>query len=145
MTAYLSTNFQLDEFTQSQTAARAGIANDPPPDVLENLYRTAYAMETVRQLLGGKPILISSAYRCPALNKLVGSKPSSAHVFGHAVDFTCPAFGTPHDIVATLISSGSLVFDQLIVEYGRWVHASFDPRSRRQALIIDKAGTRSFQ
>lgn len=141
---YLSSNFTLDELTHSQTAARAGIDNTPTPEVMENLYRTAYAMEIVRTLLGGKPILISSGYRCLALNKLVGSKPSSAHVFGHAVDFTCPTFGTPHDIVAALLKSETLVFDQLIVEFGRWVHASFDPRNRRQALVIDKDGTRGF-
>lgn len=140
---YLSTNFTLDEFTNSQQAVRANIDNSPTAEILEQLYRTAYDMELVRKELGEKPILISSAYRCIELNRLVGSKDTSQHVRGQAVDFTCPAFGTPKEIVERLLGS-ALDFDQLIWEFGRWVHISFSDHNRRQALTIDHEGTRAF-
>ena len=140
---YLSSNFTIEEFTHSQEAARAGIANDPPPEVVEQLYRTAYAMELVRKALGDRPILISSGYRCLDLNRILGSKDTSQHVRGEAVDFTCPTFGTPREIVDRIIRSG-IDYDQVIVEFGRWVHVSFSDHNRRQALIIDSTGTRAY-
>lgn len=143
MTTYLSSNFTIDEFTHSQEAARAGIANDPTPEVLEQLYRTAYELELVRKALGDKPILISSGYRCLDLNRSIGSKDTSQHVLGQAVDFTCPQFGTPREIVAHLSTCG-IDYDQLICEYSRWVHISFSDHNRRQALTIDSMGTRPF-
>lgn len=143
MTTYLSTNFTLEEFTDSQTAARQGITNDPPIDVYSNLKSLAYAMEEVRTVLGNRPILVSSAYRCPELNRAVGGSKYSQHVLGEAVDFTCPSFGTPAQIVTALVES-DIQFDQVILEFQRWCHISFSSRNRRQALVIDAAGTRSF-
>ena len=58
--------------------------------------------------------------------------PDSAHIDGYAADFVCPSFGTPADIARAIVASG-LVFDQCIQE-GTWVHISFDPRARQQAL-----------
>ncbi len=127
----LSDHFTLAEFTTSQTAARRGIDNIPPTTVLKRLKATAAALEAVRSLLG-KPLLISSGYRCPALNKAVGGTVGSAHVLGFAADFICPGFGDPLE-VCRAISASDLTFDQLIEE-GTWVHISFDPRMRRQVL-----------
>ena len=139
----LSPNFSLTEFTDSQTAARMGIDNDPPVELVPVLKATARCMEDVRDLLGGKPILVSSAYRSPELNAAIGGSKNSQHMSGEAVDFTCPKFGTPEQIVRA-IKDSPLLFDQCILEYYRWVHISFSDRNRRQALIIDKHGTRSF-
>lgn len=138
----LSAHFSVEEAIASQTAARLGIDNDPPLDVVQNMKRAALGMELVRQELNSNAIKVSSWYRCPALNKAVGSKPTSAHVKGFAIDFTCPTFGTPEQIVKKLLTS-KIEFDQCIYEYGSWVHISFDG-SRKQALVIDKAGTREF-
>lgn len=140
---YLSTHFTLDEFTNSQTASRLGIDNTPDDKTLEALKLTAYGMEEVRKELGEKPILISSGYRSPALNNAVGGQTSSQHLLGQAVDFTCPTFGSPDEIVRRLVDS-AIQFDQVIVEFGRWVHISFSDRNRRHAIVIDKAGTREF-
>lgn len=119
----LSPNFSLDELTHSQSAVRAHIDNTPTdPVVLSNLSLTAHLLEGVRQLLGNHPILVSSGYRCPELNALIGSGRTSQHVLGLAVDFTSPAFGTPKQICQHLIDAG-LQFDQLICE-GTWVHLS---------------------
>lgn len=140
---YLSTNFTLDEFTNSQTAERNGIDNTPPDSLLPTLRQTAYGMELVRTLLGDKAILVSSAYRSPALNAAVNGSNGSQHLLGEAVDFTCPTYGTPEQIVRAIIAS-KIPYDQVIQEFGRWVHISFGPRNRRQALVIDKQGTRAF-
>jgi zinc D-Ala-D-Ala carboxypeptidase len=139
----LSPNFSLTEFTDSQTAARMGIDNDPPVELVPVLKATARCMEDVRDLLGGKPVLVSSAYRSPELNAAIGGSKNSQHMSGEAVDFTCPKFGTPEQIVKA-IKDSPLLFDQCILEFYRWVHISFSDRNRRQTLIIDKNGTRSF-
>jgi hypothetical protein len=139
----LSPNFSLTEFTDSQTAARMGIDNDPPIELIPVLKATARCMEDVRDLLGGKPVLVSSAYRSPELNAAIKGSSRSQHMSGEAVDFTCPKFGTPEQIVQA-IKDSALLFDQCILEYYRWVHISFSARNRRQTLIIDKNGTRAF-
>lgn len=140
---YLSTNFTLDEFTNSQTAERNGIDNTPPDNMLPTLRQTAYGLELVRTLLNNKPILISSGYRSPALNAAAGGAKGSQHLLGEACDFTCPSYGTPEQVVRAIVAS-SIPFDQVIHEFGRWVHISFGSRNRRQALTIDKMGTRPF-
>ena len=148
MSEMLSPHFSLAELTASDTAARQGIDNMPPPDVLETLKHTAVGLEAVRALLGA-PLHVSSGYRCPALNKLVGGQPKSAHCLGEAADFVAPQFGSCEQIVARLVASG-LTFDQVILEFpksasGGWVHISFNGRIRRQALVIDKGGVWPWQ
>jgi len=138
-----SPNFSMDELTHSDTAERHGIDNTPNDNEKENLYKLAMEMEDVRELLNNKPIFISSGYRCLALNELLGSKKTSAHTKGLAADFTCRQFGTPNEIVFALINS-SIPYDQVILEFDRWVHISFcedQETPRRQALIINKEGT----
>lgn len=138
----LSAHFTLDELTISQAAARHGLDNKPPAHIIDTLTRTASWLEAVRTILGA-PITISSGYRSPDVNRLVGGAKSSQHTIGEAVDFICPGFGTPYQIVDRIIKSG-VQYDQLIVEYGSWVHISFSHKMRKQALIIDKSGTRVF-
>jgi hypothetical protein len=128
----LSENFNLNEFTASETATRKGIDNTPPPVVTEKLRMLAATLEQVRSLLGNNSIRVSSGYRCLALNRAIGSGDLSAHVLGYAVDFTCPGFGTPKE-VANKIAQSPIKFDQLIYE-GTWIHLSVDPRNRREVL-----------
>lgn len=137
--------FTYEEMTVSQTAARRGISNDPQQaKTVLNLQYTAEMMVHVRKLLGNKPIIVSSGYRSPDLNKIVGGSDTSAHTIGYAVDFTCPGFGEPL-AVAKKIAESDLFdeVDQLIHEYDKWVHISFDPRNRKQLLTINKSGTKS--
>ena len=137
-----SPNFSMDELTHSDTAARHGIDNTPNDNQKENLYKLAMEMEDVRELLNNKPIFVSSGYRCLALNELLGSKKTSSHIKGLAVDFTCRQFGTPNEIVFALINS-DIPYDQVILEFDRWVHLSFcedQETPRRQALVINKEG-----
>lgn len=134
----LTEHFTLAEFVESQTAARRAIDNTPPPHITTNLIALAHGLEQVRTLLGGKPIRISSGYRCPALNKAVGGARNSHHVDGIAADFTCPAYGPPMAICEA-ISASSIRFDQLILEFDAWVHISFAPTLRGQVLTVRKA------
>ena len=130
-----SPNFSMDELTHSDTAARHGIDNTPNEDEKDNLYKLAMELENVRKLLNNKPIYVSSGYRCLALNELLGSKRTSAHIRGLAVDFTCRQFGTPNEIVFALINS-DIPYDQVILEFNQWVHLSFcedEKTPRRQA------------
>lgn len=138
----LSPHFDLAEFTVSQTAARRGIDNTPPLEVIERLKRTAQWLEGVRILLG-VPILISSGYRGPELNKAVGGARNSQHMTGEAVDFTAPGFGSPRHVIDRIQDAG-MQFDQLILEFppNGWVHASITATGgRQQALLIDRNGT----
>jgi zinc D-Ala-D-Ala carboxypeptidase len=137
----LSPHFTLAEFTVSDTAARRGIDNDPPLDVVQALKHTALGLEGVRMRLGMAPIVITSGYRSLALNRAIGSKDGSQHIRGEAADFICPRFGTPRQIVDALADS-DVPYDQLLLEFGRWVHVSFSHVPRRQALVIDERGTR---
>lgn len=138
----LSEHFTLEEFMRSDKAQELGIDNTPPADVVEHLRRTATFMEQVRALLG-VPLRVTSGYRCHALNAAVGSKPTSDHVTGNAVDFVAPGFGSPLAVCVRLAAS-DLPFKQLIWEYGRWTHISFDGMTpaRREVLTIDDKGTR---
>lgn len=137
----LSPHFTLAEMTVSQEAARRGIDNTPPPAVVDALKRTCQGLEAVRVRLGCAPVIVSSGYRSPALNAAVGGSKNSQHMTGQAADIICPGFGGPAEVAAALRDSG-IEYDQLILEFGRWVHISFAPNPRRQALIIDRAGTR---
>lgn len=141
MPQHLSPHFTLEELTFSQTAARQDIDNTPPPDVLVHLRRTALGLEGVRVRLGGAPIIISSGYRCPVLNARVGGSERSQHMTGQAADFTAPRFGSVREVVDALADS-DVPYDQLILEFGRWVHISFAAEPRHHALVIDRAGAR---
>lgn len=147
----LTDHFTLDEFTASQTADRRSIDNTPPQGVLTNLFITAHGLEMIRALLQS-PILITSGYRCPSLNAAIGSKPTSQHVKGQAVDFIAPSYGPPGKIMRTIYAHRDAIkYDQLILEFasqqaGRgWVHISFVKEApRQQALIIDSTGTTTY-
>ncbi len=128
----LSPNFTLEELTHSETAVRRGIKNEANPVIQNNLTIVAANMEAVRELLEGNPIIISSGYRNMEVNRIIGGSTKSAHMLGWAVDFICPRFGTPKQIVDKLKDS-DIKFDQ-VIEEGTWVHISFAPERRRQIL-----------
>ena len=143
----LTQHFTLEEFTFSETAIRHDIYNMPESNELDNLLITAEGMENVRKLLNNNAINVSSGYRCLELNTLLKSKPNSKHVKGLACDFTCKGFGTPEKIVRSIVNS-NISYDQVILEYGSWVHIAFCKNkkdNKKQALIIDNKGVRMFK
>ena len=128
----LTEHFTLEEFTRSTTASRLKIDNRVPGELMPNIQLTAIKLELVRKALG-KPIIITSGYRCPLLNARVGGVSTSAHTKGLAVDFHC-AYGTPKAICQRLIDAG-VQFDKLIQEHNQWVHIGFSPSNNRQIVL----------
>jgi hypothetical protein len=139
----LTEHFTLEELTHTDHREYDNTPNDAE---LENLKRLAEFLEEVKQTLGGRPIMVNSAFRSKQVNDAVGSKDSSQHRIGCAVDIRVPEL-TPDQVVRTVIAS-SLAYDQVIREFDRWTHLSIpntpDAKPRKQALIIDKQGTRPF-
>ena len=127
----LSPHFTLEEATDSGTAARRGINNQPSSAQIENMQSAAEGMELVRDLLG-LPVRVNSWFRCPELNIAIGGSAKSAHMDGWAIDFTCAGYGTPLSICRA-IQSSDIRFDKLIFE-GTWVHISFHPDLRGSIL-----------
>jgi len=122
----LTEHFSLEELMASETAARAGIDNTPPPSLMRNMQTLAEGLEKVRAALGGLPIHVNSGYRCPALNAMVGGAPDSRHMRGLAADILCPEFGPPLMVCKAVAQSG-IATDQVIHEFGHWCHVSFTP------------------
>ena len=139
----LTKNFTLEELTHTD---HREFSNEPNESERANLVRLAVFLEQVKELLGGKPIMVNSAFRSKAVNDAVGSKDSSQHRVGCAADLRVPGM-TPNEVVQAIIAS-DLGFDQVIREFDRWTHISVpnhpDDKPRRQALIIDKMGTRPY-
>ena len=139
----LSPHFTLDELTHTD---HRDLDNTPNESETENLKRLAAFLEEVKTVLGGKPIMVNSAFRSKAVNDAVGSKDTSQHRIGCAADIRVPGM-TPDEVVRAVIAS-SLGYDQVIREFDRWTHISVPNSStgapRKQALIIDKQGTRAF-
>jgi uncharacterized protein YcbK (DUF882 family) len=139
----LTEHFTLEELTHTD---HREFDNTPNESETANLTRLANFLEEVKTVLGGKPIMINSAFRCKQVNDAVGSKDSSQHRIGCAADIRVPGM-TPDEVVKAVIASG-IGYDQLIREFDRWTHISVPSvaggNPRRQSLIIDKSGTRPY-
>lgn len=134
----MTPNFTLAELTRTDHRT---LDNTPSPEALANLEKLALVLEQVRALLG-KPVMINSAYRSPAVNASVGGKPTSQHCKGQAADFRVPSM-TPDEVVRA-IKASNISYDQLIREFDSWTHLSFSDKPRKQVLIIDRKGARAF-
>ena len=119
----LSPHFSLEEMTVSEIAVRHGIANKPSDEAVGNLRALCvHVLEKVRDL-ADSPIIVSSGYRSPTLNSLIGGAPNSQHTRGEAADIRCKDLDQPE--LFARIRASNIVFDQLIDEFGSWVHISF--------------------
>lgn len=139
----LTEHFTLEELTHTD---HRELDNTPNDAELANLTRLAEFLEQVKKVLGGKPIMVNSAFRSKAVNDAVGSKDTSQHRVGCAADIRVPGMA-PNEVVKAIIASG-LGYDQVIREFDRWTHISIPNEAvrapRKQALIIDKQGTRVY-
>lgn len=143
MTQQITEHFTYDELISSQKAEQLGIDNShPSPEILSAATHTATCMEIVRDILA-VPIDVDSWIRCLALNRALGSKDTSQHIKGQAVDFVAPAFGTPVQIAQKLVENADILrYDQLIMEH-TWVHISFsspDDQPRGEVLSLLATG-----
>ena len=139
----MTEHFTLEELTHTD---HRELDNTPNEAEKANIQRLAEFLEQVKTILGGKPIMVNSAFRSKAVNDAVGSKDTSQHRVGCAADIRVPGM-TPDEVVRTIIGS-DLGYDQVIREFDRWTHVSIPNTAgaapRKQALIIDKQGTRIF-
>ena len=139
----LSKHFTLDELTHTDHRT---LDNTPNDEERANLVRLAEFLELVKVALGNKPVMVNSAFRSKAVNDAVGSKDTSQHRLGCAADIRVPGM-TPDAVVRALMAA-QLPYDQIIREFDSWTHISIPNHSnhppRRQALIIDRQGTRQF-
>lgn len=130
----LSAHFSIEELIATQ---HRGIDNTPPEDVIDNLRLLVPKLEEIRDLLG--PLHINSGYRSPELNRAVGGQPTSQHCNGEAADFVPLRLSLQEG--ARRILQQKIIFDQLIYEFGSWLHVSVAPVGRLmrgQALMIGK-------
>lgn len=137
----LSPHFTLAEMTKSQTATRKGIHNQPGPHAIAALKALCEnVLEPIRKHFD-RPVIVTSGYRSPVVNKAIGGSATSQHCFGEAADFTVPGVSN-FDLCQWIMRN--LKYDQLIYEYGEsgWVHCSYRVgRLRSQELTITRKGT----
>ena len=147
----LTPNFTLAELIASNTARRLRIDNTPTQEALRRLQGTAEMLQRIRDTLG-KPVIVTSGYRGPVLNRAVGGVTSSDHMSGQAADIVAPAFGTPYQVAQKLAPLvAQLGIGQLILEGVRgkqWVHVSTripDRQTNRILTITDAGAQRGIQ
>lgn len=116
----LTTHFTLDEFLRSDYAVRNSIDNTPPGSAHLNLARLAETLERIRTAVGNRTIQITSGYRSPVLNQRIRGSVTSAHMDGRAADIVVRGLSALQ--VARAIQSSGVTLDQLILEFGEWVH-----------------------
>lgn len=139
----LTQHFTLEELTVTD---HRQFDNTPNDAEIANLVRLAEFLEQVKEILGGKPIMVNSAFRSAEVNQAVGSFDKSQHRRGCAADIRVPGM-TPDEVVKAIIASG-LPYDQCIREFNSWTHISIpnvdNAKPRLMSLIIDKSGTREY-
>ena len=132
----LSEHFELSEFLVSETAARRGIANEPTPEVIENLRRLCQLVLRPLRIQLARPMVITSRYRSPALNRAVGGSKTSHHMQGRAADLIVPGL-TPLAVCQTA-QQMKLPCVQIIHEFGRWAHLAVALPNERAQLLTAK-------
>ena len=129
----LTKNFTLEEFYTSQTANQMNINNLPTLEAVVNLTRLAdNVMQKIRDHFN-MPVTISSGYRCPSLNAILGGASTSQHLKGMACDFTVKGYTIKQ---AFDWCKTNLIYDQLINEENKWVHISFNHFANRQEVLM---------
>jgi hypothetical protein len=138
----LSTFFSLTELTQSETAAREGILNQPKDPEVEALRQLCRAVLDPLRSAVDQPLKVNSGYRSPALNQRIGGAANSQHVEGKAADIQAPDMSVL-DLFKKIIQLG-LPFDQVIYEArsvtSRWVHVSHNGASNRGEIRVAEFG-----
>lgn len=134
----LTDNFTLEEMSHSNTAKARGLENKPNPEQIEELRKLCVNLLQPLRDIYGEPMIISSGYRSPIVNKAVGGVANSQHMKGQAADVSVKE---PRKLLATLLSSG-LDFDQAILyQDGRnnFLHLSYNSGKNRKQVLYSKS------
>lgn len=134
----MSDRFTKEELCFSEYAVRNGIENKPDKESFENLERLAeQVLEPIRKEIA-RPIYITSGYRIKEVNSAVGGSSNSQHMKGQAVDTVCP--GVPLEVyynkIKRMVQQNELIVDQVILEFGSWVHISYTSGDNRNEFLI---------
>lgn len=130
--------FSYEELTKSIIAKNKGIDNTPSTEIKKNLKALVdNILDPLREAYG-KPITVTSGYRCPKLNTAVKGAKNSQHVKGQAADINgVKDLRSENKKLFDLVIKLNLPYDQLIDEYDyNWVHVSFSDKPRKQILHI---------
>ncbi len=131
----LSNNFYLEEFVVSQTAERHGYKNEPNAKQIENLRLLCVnILQPLREIINS-PIFINSGFRSFDVNAAVGGKFNSQHLEGKAADIIVPSMNLV-DVFNIILQK--LSFDQLIYEFGKWIHVSWNEEKNRNEVLLSK-------
>jgi hypothetical protein len=131
----LSASFYLDEFTISQVAERHGYRNEPNEKQIESLRLLCVnVLQPLREIIN-VPIFINSGFRCFDVNAAVGGRFNSQHLEGKAADFVVHSMNLI-DVFNIILQK--LSFDQLIYEFGKWIHVSWNGELNRKEVMISK-------
>lgn len=131
----LSKWFSLSECIRSSVARKLGIDNHPSEEIIQRIKTLMLkVMDPIRDLFG-LPISPSSVYRSWAVNTEVGGSATSQHPEGEAADFNVPGYKV-REVMRRIIAAG-IPFDQLIDEYGQWVHISYTERRKNRGEILE--------
>ena len=127
--------FSISELITSDTAARYNINNMPDIRALDSMLELIYyVLQPLREIIK-KPMKITSGFRNSEVNRLVGGARNSQHLTGQAADFVIDGM-TPAAVIEIVKKSG-IEFDQVINEYNKWTHISFNKgKNRKQVLKI---------
>ena len=137
----LSKHFTLEEMEKSSTGIRLGIKNKAGSGEIKNLGDLCYEILEPVRVKFDKPVTITSGYRSPELSEAIGSKATSQHCLGEAVDMEVRGVS---NLEVALWIQNHCDFDQLILEYytgeanSGWIHVSYkDGSNRKQVLTFD--------
>lgn len=138
----LTEHFTLNEFVRSETATNNHIDNTPSPEVVDNLRALCRNVLEPARVAFGAPVYITSGYRCPALNKAVGGKPTSQHQYGEAADLQVQGVRNLKRLYKVIKDHG--IFDQLLYETNqagtKWIHVSYTSYGNRRQAIDNYKG-----
>jgi hypothetical protein len=131
----LSPNFTYEEMVASQTAARKGIDNTPSRRHVKDFVKLLNGVLEPLRKRYGKPVLITSGYRSPELNDAIGGSETSQHMRGQAADFRVHQESI-QDVFEWIVLESDLKYDQIIWEYGRWIHVSYEESNNRNMILV---------
>lgn len=133
--------FELTEFLKSEEALNRRIDNSPTFEIVEHLEELISKLLDPMREAYGKPLIISSGYRCPKLNQAVGGVSTSAHKIGYAADIKVKDVENLFNFVTEWVKARGVMFDQIFIETkgsSKWLHVGLKNQNGLQRRMISR-------